>query len=81
MGSFPKTFDTFWMVKLCFFSKMAADKLKKFQNCQILIFLFFLREAHGNNEPEGRVLRALRARYTSPLGRVVECVGWSNRVL
>ena len=41
--------------------------------------LHYLREALGNktlvlyNEPEGRVLRARRARYTSPLGRVVEC--------
>ena len=33
------------------------------------------------NEPEGRVLRARRARYTSPLGRVVECGGWISRGL
>ena len=33
------------------------------------------------NEPEGRVLRGRRARYTSPLGRVVDCGGWFSRGL
>ena len=33
------------------------------------------------NEPEGQVLQARRARYTSPLGRVIECGGWISRGL
>ena len=69
-----------------FILKFLPHKMSIYQSLLIsyhkfLALMHFLREALGNktlvlyNEPGGRVLRARRARYTSPLGRVVEFGG------
>ena len=61
--------------------------INNFSNSCFSANLSYLREALGNktlvlyNEPGGPVFRARRARYTSPLGRVVECGGWTSRGL